>query len=511
MQLVMDFFKKKPILRLYQEKILSEVLKSNSLVVLPTGLGKTIIGLSLSALMLNKHEGEFVLFLAPTKPLVEQHKRVFHEFFNFENELVSVSGNINPKERQKEYENAKIVFATPQTIQNDLIVKRLNLKNCCLLIFDECHRAVGDYAYTFISQVYKNQKETIKVLGLSASPGSDKDKILEVCKNLFFENIVYKSESDADVLPYINKKEIELIELYLPKELEEIKKLLESSLKKKLEIMKIRGLINTSDLNKISKKTFLAINAELSKKIKESNDAEFFKFISLNSEIIKVLYCLEILQTQGVKPLISYFNELKNHLKVKSNSSLFKDSDFRDAVLKAFDIEDKVEHPKFEKIKKMIDENLNSNSKFIIFTQFRETASRIVNYLKSSTINPALFIGQAGKEGLSQKKQLSVIKEFENGKYNVLVATSVAEEGLHIPSVDYAIFFEPVPSGLRMIQRKGRVGRVNIGKVFVLYTKGCIDEKYLFVSKYKEKRMKYAISEAKEFIESKKQKSLGDF
>jgi Fanconi anemia group M protein len=507
----MDFFKKKPDLRLYQEKILSEASKSNCLVVLPTGLGKTIVGLSLSALMLNKGRKDFVLFLAPTKPLVEQHKRFFCEFFNFENEIISISGNTKPNEREKEYGNARIIFATPQTIQNDLITKRLSLEKCCLLIYDECHRAVGDYAYTFISQIYNSQRKNIKVLGLSASPGSDRDKILEVCRNLLLGNIIYKSESDPDVLPYINKKEIELIGLILPKELDEIKKMLEASLKKKLEIMKGRGLINTSDINKISKKTFLMLNSELSKKIKESNDAEFFKFISLNSEIIKALYCLELLQTQGVKPLVSYFSELKNHLNIKSNSNLFRDSDFREAVLKSFDIEDKIEHPKFEKIKEIISNNLNKSSKFIIFTQFRETANRIVNFLKSAAINPALFVGQAGKDGLSQKKQLEVILDFESGKYNVLVATSVAEEGLHIPSVDYAIFFEPVPSGLRMIQRKGRIGRVKIGRVFVLYTKGCIDEKYLFVSRAKEKRMKYAIDEAKEFIEDRKQKNLGDF
>jgi len=507
----MDFFKKKPELRLYQEKILSEASKSNCLVVLPTGLGKTIVGLSLSALMLKKNDECFVLFLAPTKPLIEQHRKVFGEFFSFENQIISVSGNTKPEERQKEYEKAKIIFATPQTIQNDLIIKRLNLGKCCLLVYDECHRAIGDYAYVFISQVYKNQRENIKVLGLSASPGSDKDKILEVCKNLYLDNIIYKSESDPDVAPYINKKEIELIELTLPKELVEIKKMLEASLKKKLDIMKARGLIDTSDLNKISKKTFLMLNNELSKKIKESSDPEFFKFISLNSEVIKTLYCLDLLQTQGVKPLANYFTELKNHLKIKSNSNLFKDSDFREAALKSFEIEGKVEHPKFEKIKSMIAENLKGSEKFIIFTQYRETAFRIVQFLKSAAIKPALFVGQAGKEGLSQKKQLDVISDFEAGAYNVLVATSVAEEGLHIPSVDYAIFFEPVPSGLRMIQRKGRVGRVKIGRVFVMYTKGCIDEKYLFVSRAKEKRMKYAIDDAKELLVKKRQKNLGDF
>jgi len=507
----MDFFKKKPVLRLYQEKILSEAYNSNCLVVLPTGLGKTIIGLSLSALMLKKYPLDFVLFLAPTKPLVEQHKKVFGEFLNFEENIISVSGNTEPNERKKEYEDAKIIFATPQTIQNDLIVKRINLEKCCLVVYDECHRAIGDYAYVFISQVYKAQRKEIKALGLSASPGSDKEKILEVSKNLGLNNIVYKSETDPDVSPYINKKEIELVELVLPKELDEIKKMLEACLKKRLEVFKSEGLIASSDLGKVNKKVFLMLNKELSKKISESKSPELFSLISLDSEIIKILYCLELLQTQGVKSLVKYFTELKNHLNIKSNSSLFKDSDFKEAVLKSFEIEDKCEHPKFEKIKGMINENFKKDSKFIIFTQYRETAKRIVEYLKSKTVKPVLFIGQAGKQGLSQKKQLEVINDFESGSYNVLVATSVAEEGLHIPSADYAIFFEPVPSGLRMIQRKGRVGRVKIGKVFVLYTKGCIDEKYLFVSRAKENRMKYAIMDAKDSLDSKKQKNLGDF
>ncbi len=508
----MDFFKKKLGLRLYQEKILAQVANKNCLVVLPTGLGKTIIGLSLSVLMIKRNPDDFVLFLAPTKPLVEQHRVVFNEFLDLgDGKIISVSGNTSPAQRAKDYLGARIIFATPQTIQNDLIVKRLKLDNCCLIIFDECHRAVGDYAYTFISQVYKMQRGDVKVLGLSASPGSDKEKIIEVCRNLYLDDVIYKSESDKDVSLYVNKKEVELVELKLPAEIEGIKKLLESSLKKKLELMKSFGLINSSDINKISKRAFLAINDGLSKKIKESGGPELFKMISLNSEVLKILYCIELLQTQGLKLLASYFMELKKHLNIKSNSNLFKDDDFRKACLETFELEGKIEHPKFEKVKEMIGLATDKDAKFIIFTQYRETAKRIAEYIRSEKIKPAIFIGQAGKEGLSQKKQLSVVKDFEGGEYNVLVATSVAEEGLHIPSVDCAIFFEPVPSGLRMIQRKGRVGRVKAGKIFVMYTKGCIDEKYLFISRAKEKRLREAVNGAKDFLSEKGQKSLEDY
>ncbi|MDD5441636.1 MAG: helicase-related protein, partial [Candidatus Omnitrophica bacterium] len=335
--------------------------------------------------------------------------------------------------------------------------------------------------------------------------------IIEVCNNLWIDNIIFKSESDADVSPYMKKKEIELIELYLPKELDEIKKLLESSLKSKLLAMKEKGLIESSDISKISKKKFLMLNSIISKKIKESNDPELFSLISLNSQIIKTLHCLELLQTQGPKSLANYFLELKNHLNIKSNSNLFKDDDFRHAALKAFEIEDEILHPKFGKIKEIIGENLKIDSKFIIFSQFRETAKLLFDFLKSDEIKPVIFIGQAGKDGLSQKKQIAAINDFENGVYNALIATSVAEEGLHIPSADMAIFFEPVPSGLRMIQRRGRVGRVKIGKIIVLYTKGCIDEKYLFVARAKEKRMGSAIDDAIKLLKKSRQKGLKDF
>ena len=58
--------------RRYQEEIISSAVNKNTLVVLPTGLGKTVIALGVSAYTLSKVGGK-VLILAPTKPLAEQH------------------------------------------------------------------------------------------------------------------------------------------------------------------------------------------------------------------------------------------------------------------------------------------------------------------------------------------------------------------------------------------------------------------------------------------------------
>ena len=106
-------------------------------------------------------------------------------------------------------------------------------------------------------------------------------------------------------------------------------------------------------------------------------------------------------------------------------------------------------------------------------------------------------MGQAkrqGDPGMKQVEQNSILEYFRAGDFNVLVATSIAEEGLDIPEVDLVVFYEPIPSEIRYIQRKGRTGRKNIGSVLILATKETIDEHYLDVSRKKIQKMKTALS-----------------
>jgi Fanconi anemia group M protein len=130
----------------------------------------------------------------------------------------------------------------------------------------------------------------------------------------------------------------------------------------------------------------------------------------------------------------------------------------------------------------------NSEEKIIIFAQFRNSVSELVDKINENSKSIAKgFVGQ--KSGLTQKKQIEILDQFRNDKFNVLVATSVSEEGLHIENADIGIFFEPVPSALRTIQRRGRIGRINIGKVYLLIMKDTIDEKYYWVAHHKERKM----------------------
>jgi Fanconi anemia group M protein len=133
----------------------------------------------------------------------------------------------------------------------------------------------------------------------------------------------------------------------------------------------------------------------------------------------------------------------------------------------------------------------------IVFTQYRDTIDTIISKLSAGNVQAHRFVGQADKEdseGMDQKEQTDVLEQFRNGEFNVLVSSSIGEEGLHVPDVDLVVFYEAVPSEIRSIQRRGRTGRTRPGRVVILLAEGTVDEAYYFSSIYREKSMKELVS-----------------
>jgi Fanconi anemia group M protein len=128
----------------------------------------------------------------------------------------------------------------------------------------------------------------------------------------------------------------------------------------------------------------------------------------------------------------------------------------------------------------------------IVFVQYRSTIKMLVDTFNKNGFESMAFVGK--KEGVTQEKQKKVIEEFRARKFNVLVASSIGEEGLDIPSVDLVIFYEPIPNEIRNIQRKGRTARFRAGDVYVLVAQDTKDEIYLYISAAREKRMLYLIN-----------------
>lgn len=493
--------------RLYQETILNTCAKHNTLVVLPTGMGKTSLAFMLAIQRLSNFPKSKILLLAPTKPLVEQHLETFKKYTTFNEEDMAVfTGSVSPEKREEMWKEARIAFSTPQGMENDIISERIKLEDVSLLIFDEAHRAIGDYAYVFVAKQYMKRAKYPKILGLTASPGSESEKITDVCSNLYIEKVEIRTDKDPDVRPYIQDIQLEWINVELPGPFKEVQRYLQSCFKSKLREINSYGYLN--DKSRIVGKTdLLKLQGQLHSEISKGNrDFNILKSVSLAAEAMKVQHALELLETQGITPLHNYLTKLEEEslrTSVKAVKNLVADINFKSAFIKVRGIyESGAEHPKMDELKRIIEAETKKQKdiKIIVFNQFRDSASKIERELNAiEGVKAKLFVGQAKKSGtgMSQKQQKEMIEEFSNGNFNVLVATSVAEEGLDIPKVDLVVFYEPIPSAIRHIQRRGRTGRLEKGRVIVLVTKGTRDEGYRWSAFHKEKRMYRNLKEMK--------------
>jgi len=501
--------------RIYQEVIYARCKDKNSLIVLPTGLGKTLIAMMITEYRLSKYGGK-VLMLAPTKPLALQHRESFVRLFNLPPEKINVlTGELSPEQRAKIWERSVIITATPQTIENDILTGRISLEDVVLLVFDEAHRAVGNYAYVYIAKKYMQQAKHPLILGLTASPGNDEEKIRQVLKNLYIEHVEVRTESSPDVRPYVQGIKFEWIKVELPGIYKEVRKLLREMLKDALKPLAEAGLVDSYSPD-IPKKDVLKagqiINAEVAK-----GNYEVGKLLLYQAKAMKLHHAIELLETQGLTALRAYLKRLYEERQTKSNRELLSDPRMKRAISLLIQARDLgLDHPKMDRLKELIKEQLEKkpDSKIIVFTNYRDTAKKIGKELADMGVKVSRFVGQASREndkGMSQKKQKEILNLFSQGVFNVLVATSVGEEGLDVPEVDLVVFYEPVPSAIRSIQRRGRTGRHRPGRVVILMAKGTRDEAYYWSSKHKEKQMIAILKKVSEMVKKEKQASLLGF
>jgi Fanconi anemia group M protein len=460
---------------------------------------------------IKQYPNEKILFLAPTKPLAEQHLNSFKKHLpEYSEKMQLFTGIIKPEQRKETWQTTKIIFSTPQCIANDLRNNLYDLKHVCLLIEDEAHRCVKNYDYNYIAQEYKLQSLHPKILGLTASPGSEKSKIKEICKNLSIEEVELRTRESQDVKKYLQELEFEKIKLDFPKNFEEIRHVLLKLFNKYIEELRFRNVL----FGPVSKTALIELQKKISGTLSRGNkNYNYMLGASACAQAIKIQHALELLETQTLTSFNKYLEKLfEDASKAKSKGvvKLVKKPEFRFSYMQSNELLTKgEEHPKLEKIKEIIihEKNINPKLRIIIFTQFRDTALIISKKLNEiDKINAKVFVGQAKKRdtGLSQKQQQKIIEEFRSGELNILCATCIAEEGLDIPEVSAVIFYEPIPSAIRAIQRAGRTARLNKGKLIILITKKTRDENHYYVSRAREKKMHTAINSVQKDLSNKK-------
>ncbi|HXX98689.1 MAG TPA: helicase-related protein, partial [Candidatus Bathyarchaeia archaeon] len=414
----------------------------------------------------------------------------------------------------------RLVFATPEVVKNDLAENRLSLSQFSLLVFDEAHRAVKDYAYTSIARYYVQQSSHPVILAMTASPGSEKTRLEEVCNNLYIEQIEYRNEEDIDVKPYLNPIDVTWKWFTIPPEYKYISSILRVMLEDKLQFLIERGLLRKKHSKWIFKNDLLNLGEEIQYKLEltmEELRGPLYTALMQQSSALTLMYCAELIESQGSPSLKAFLERIEND-GGKAHQSLLNDNRIREIQTLLNSL--KIEHPKTRYLVDYLKQHYsffqNDNQghveqnvafrqssglikrpKALVFTHYRDTARNVVEILTENGIKASRFVGQAKREldiGMSQEEQSAVLESFRNGEFDVLVATSIAEEGLDIPEVDLVVFYEPIPSEIRYIQRRGRTGRKSSGCVIILAAKDTIDERYLYASKRRMEKMKQILS-----------------
>ncbi|MCH8915442.1 MAG: DEAD/DEAH box helicase family protein [Thaumarchaeota archaeon] len=451
----------------YQINLANQAIDENCIVVLPTGLGKTAIALNVIAEYLAKGTGGS-LFLAPTRVLVHQH----YEFLkaNLTLDDISLITGEDPIQKRTKLWSNSVICATPEITKNDLDRQIVSPEQFNLVIFDEVHRTVGDYAYSGIAERFENS--SVRLIGLTATLPSEKEKATEILTRLRISSIAERTEDSPDVKPYIQETKTEWINVELPPELKSIQTLLKLALNERYDTLQKNG-IRLAEQQSLS--ALLRIRQFVLSRNRRSAKPLF--------TAIRIHYALSILEAHGITPFLKFCERARKKKGAGVKELFDVDPNFTRAVHLAKEAQSRgIEHSKIPKLKEILE---SVPGKALIFTSYRDSVDLIFNKLTEMGVSAGILIGKAGETGLKQKEQIEVVQKFRDGVFQVLVATRVGEEGLDIAEVNQVIFYDNVPSSIRYIQRRGRTGRKDTGKLVVLIAKNTIDERYYWIGKRK--------------------------
>lgn len=508
--------------REYQMAIFERAKHENVLAVIPTGLGKTLIAGLLSAHFLQLSNcTKKCLILAPTRPLINQHYESFQEILNLDaQDFVILTGQTPAHQRIELFQNAMICLMTPETLINDLNEKRYDLTTTTLIVFDEAHHALGDYAYTGIATLFEAMNPHGRTLGLTASPGANPARILTICANLKIpmQNIEYRNKESDDVKEYVYKTNY----TYIPVDMTDlmikchraISEILQHKIFSVIQQTTMLNLPFETNPEKVSQRHCVDLHQTLTAQLKTNteNARSLRVLISLNSQVMKLMHILKNIESEGLKVAFDSLERIfVNAQKADaSKADLYLSQELKLQQIYHYLRQNQHQmdsiHPKLLKLTEIVTKELTckAESRILIFTKFRDSVNMIVDFLtdNSPPCKPSRFVGQAKKskedKGMSQKLQIQILNEFKEGTINTLVATNVGEEGLDIAECNLVIFYDNSASEIRNIQRAGRTGRSAEGNIYILYTKGTSDEISLKMAQIKTKRQPKQIEKVAE-------------
>ena len=481
--------------RAYQLEAVDEALSSSMLLVMPTAAGKTAVIWMTIASKLSEENGRVIL-IAPTVGLVDQHLRSIRDVLSLEEEAISITGQIPPSDRVGLWGSSRLIIATPKVIVNDVKNDVLRLSEFSLLVIDEAHHCTGEHAMAMVCDYYTSSSSSPHILGATASPGHRPDTVREICTRTGASRIHIRNSDEEMLKGYLSELEIREISVRVPEKMKELARpfvIWQQGIvdrQRRLGRYILPGMISFAGLSSAMDRSRSAIGR---------GEVSGYQSVSQIAIAMRLHHLINCLLSQGVSASREYLERLENgdDSSKKTVRDFLRDPRVRDLLEK---LEGMVEiHSKIGAVRRMVRERLrrDPNSRVIVFANYRDTIASLESSLEGlDSVKAIRFVGQSsrgGRQGLSPKDQVGVLHEFRNGGANVLLATSIGEEGLDIPSADLVIFYEPVSSEIRTIQRRGRTGRQRLGEVIVLIAEGTRDEGAKAMAVRREENMQRAV------------------
>ena len=483
--------------RAYQLEAVDVALSSSTLLVLPTAAGKTAVAWMAIAEMLERTNG-WALMIAPTAALVKQHFDDLELVFDKDStKPISMSGAIPPSKREGMWNKGRLVVSTPQVVRNDVNRGLLDLSDCCLLIIDEAHHSTGERAEAQVADLYLELANEPLILGMTASPGSNTEKVQEICNRLRVGRIHLRTSEDNMLSEHLANLDIEELKVRVPDEIRELAEPLvrwqESIVERERRLGRyvMPGAVTHRGLANAMERANLAVRR---------GQADAYGSMSRIGLAMSLHHLINHLLCQGLAAAKEFLDrkETGEDAEKKNTRNLLRDSRIRS--LRDSLAEMPESHSKVGAVRRLVRERIRRDpeSRIIVFATYRDTVSALETALLNlKDVRPIQFIGQskrASGTGLTPKQQVERIESFRAGDGNVLIATSVGEEGLDIPTADLVIFYEPVASEIRTIQRRGRTGRQRDGDVVVLIAEDTRDEGARAAALRREQNMHRAVA-----------------
>ncbi|KAF2403985.1 P-loop containing nucleoside triphosphate hydrolase protein [Trichodelitschia bisporula] len=481
----------------YQFNIVQKGLFNNLLVALPTGLGKTFIAATIMLNWWRWTKDAQIVFVAPTKPLVEQQVQACFNIAGIpRSDTTMLTGDVHSSLRAEEWQSKRVFFMTPQTFLNDLTTGTADPKKIVLVVVDEAHRGTGGYAYVKVIKFIRRFNESFRVLALTATPGGNVETVQHVIDGLDISHIEIRTEQSLDIREYVHKRRIDKLSFENSDEMLEVMDLYSKAVKPVLEVINGQNAYWVKDPLQLTPYGLTMARQQWNNSDAGRHAAMPVKGMvnAIMTLLASIAHSMELLKYHGIGPfyqaLKNFREETHTSNKSKWRKKIDEHPDFERMMvrLQAWTSDPEfVGHPKLVAAKEEIlnhfmdagegTDREQSSTRIMLFAHFRDSAEEIAKVLgrHAPMIRPHVFVGQASSknsEGMSQKKQLQIIEDFKSGKFNVLIATSIGEEGLDIGEVDLIICYDSKSSPIRMLQRMGRTGRKRAGKIIFLQMKG---------------------------------------